>query len=125
MDYTTKRILVADSIPHVRFMIYNVLTEMYHVSCVSTGRQLYVMLTECKNDFDLVIADIGMNGYGSIESVEMAKVFGCDIPILFTTSDMSIAGDLPRRSYLLMKPFTSIDLMTSVKNILSKTQSSF
>ena len=113
-----KRILVADDQPHVRRLLHDILGDIYDVSCVSNGRQLYHLLTSCREEFDLVIVDIIMPDWTGKEGVEAARGLGSEVPVLYMT------GYEPEKNGFeyILKPFSGSDLISRVQKILYKDQ---
>ena len=111
----SKRILIADDEAHVVFILFEFLTgEGYEVSIVRTGKELYTLLSGSYEYYDLVISDVLMPEGEGIESVEMAQIFGSEIPVIYMTgfSDISLENDL-----ILSKPLNLSYLLEKIKEL--------
>lgn len=107
-----KKILVVDDDHVVRQLLHSILGDLYDVSCLSSGSQMYALLTACRADFDLVITDICMAGWDGDEGEEMVKAMGVDIPFIFITG-YATPGALDGKT-VIQKPFSMSNLLATI-----------
>jgi signal transduction histidine kinase/ActR/RegA family two-component response regulator len=116
-------ILVVDDDPDVRWIIAEDLREIgYFVTEADSGRAALAIL-ERGDPFDLIIADLVMNGLTGVDTVRLARRTRSDLKVLFCSGyvDISkfaedIAGDT-----LLKKPFRLDTLAEAVHTALQRT----
>lgn len=111
------RILVADDESLMRHSISEVLGTEYEVTCVATGREVYSLLTGCRELFDAALLDIRMPEWGGDEAWEMCHALGCEIPVAFMSGARLEA---PKGKLLLIKPFRREELLDLVALLVKK-----
>lgn len=112
-----KTVLIADD-DHVfvqfLFEIFNNIG--WDASVVRTGRELYLLMINQSIKYDLVITDVIMPNWNGPESVEMAKMFGAEVPVVFI-SGVDKVEKIPDEQFLT-KPFTTKELIDKVEILL-------
>jgi len=110
----SKKILIADDDDTVRRLLHEMLWRDYRVCCVSNGRELYQLLST-GHEFDLVITDVSMPHWDGDESIEMAKCFSGDVPVIFISGYAEVSG-----MAVLRKPFQRDQLLEAVHRSLGE-----
>jgi two-component system alkaline phosphatase synthesis response regulator PhoP len=122
---TAKHILVIEDEEHLAIGIrYNLTAEGYEVTTVGDGKAALAYLEEHGDRVDLVILDLmlpGMSGYAVCEAMRSA---GRDVPVLILSArtlseDRTRGFDVGADQYLT-KPFDLDELLSRVKNLLSR-----
>lgn len=112
-----KTVLVADDNPIIVQMLFELFNQMgWNVSVVRTGRELYLLMISQSIKYDLVITDVIMPNWDGPESVEMAKMFGAEMPVLFI-SGIDKGKEIPAEQFLA-KPFTTQQLKEKIEILL-------
>jgi len=108
-----RKILIADDELHICQMLIDMMPGDWDVSVVRDGKELYALMTSCRNWYDLAIVDVHMPHWNGEEAVDMAKVLGSETKVLYMSGDLTV--DLPN---IIYKPFTMGDLYSAIKEIL-------
>ena len=121
----SKHILVVEDEEHLAVGIkFNLEAEGYRVSTASDGVTALKLVEESPDDVHLVLLDLmlpGMSGYSVCESLREG---GNDMPVLILsartlTEDRTRGFDVGADQYL-NKPFELDELLSRVKNLLSR-----
>lgn len=116
-------ILFVDDEPSIRQVSEDILTGLgYRVILAENGEEAVEILRSRPNAIDLVLVDIAMpilNGRAAVKIMRMARP---DLKVLFTSGhcDAETIESLHEEGYLhfLAKPFSMLDLQSSVRNAL-------
>ena len=123
-----KHILIVEDEEHLAIGIkYNLEAEGYLVTVVGDGPQALSFYNEHPGNVDLIILDLmlpGMSGYAVCETVRQQ---GGDLPILMLTArtltEDRIRGFDAGTDIYLQKPFDLEELLSIVRNLLSRPDS--
>jgi two-component system OmpR family response regulator len=122
-----KHILVVEDEPHLAFGIkFNLERKGYRVTCVGDGPAALQVVEEPTDPIDLAILDImlpGMSGYAVCEAIRENH---WNLPILILSArtlseDRTRGFDVGADQYM-MKPFELDELLSRVKNLLTKAE---
>jgi two-component system OmpR family response regulator len=122
-----KHILVVEDEPHLAFGIkFNLERKGYRVTCVGDGPAALKIVEDPSDPVDLAILDImlpGMSGYAVCEAIRENQ---WDLPILILSArtlseDRTRGFDVGADQYM-MKPFELDELLSRVKNLLTKAE---
>jgi two-component system OmpR family response regulator len=122
-----KHILVVEDEPHLAFGIkFNLERKGYRVTSVGDGPAALEIVEDPTNPVDLVILDImlpGMSGYAVCEAIRENQ---WNLPILILSArtlseDRTRGFDVGADQYM-MKPFELDELLSRVKNLLTKAE---
>ena len=125
----TETILVAEDERMVRDMIVRVLTQKgYHVLAAEDGKQALDMAAGREQTIDLLLTDVVMPVMAGKELATNLTMANPNLSVLYTTgyTDNAIIhrGVLDRSVLLLQKPFTPIDLLSTIRRILDGRKTS-
>jgi two-component system, cell cycle sensor histidine kinase and response regulator CckA len=120
----TETILVAEDDPGVRALVVAALERYgYRVMTAVDGMQALEMFGAYGHLVDLLITDVNMPELRGPEVVKRIEESGSTLPVLyisgFTSQSLSLTDTLQQR--FLAKPFTPIELVQSVRNLLGRT----
>jgi CheY-like chemotaxis protein len=107
-------VLLADDDETICKLIRDMIPDAM-VSEVRNGKEVYALLTYCRDLYDLAIIDIHMPEWHGDEAVEMARALGVDTPILFITGDVMKRG----LADTLTKPFCIFELQSKIEELLN------
>ena len=111
-----KKILIADDEKEIAFLLFEFLENKgYDVSFVRTSRELYCLLSGAYDHYDLVITDIHMQDGDGDESVELAKVFGSETPVIYITG---CDDSLTMSRVTLQKPFSLQEIINRIEEVI-------
>ncbi|MBE9519571.1 MAG: response regulator [Proteobacteria bacterium] len=118
------RVLAVDDEPQVLSIIENLLTHHgCHVLTADKGSEALEIINRHKDDLDLVVLDIQMPGMSGDEVYRKLKVLNPAIRVLISsgyeeyTALQNIELDA-RRDRFIKKPFSMVELLQKVKDIL-------
>ncbi|MFZ5944748.1 MAG: response regulator transcription factor [Bacillota bacterium] len=121
----TKKILIVDDEPSLRFLISSALEdEGYYISEAADGLEAYDLIRKQKPD--LIILDVMMPGMTGIELCEKLKkdLVTKNIIILMLTAKGQLQDKIESEKvgadYYLRKPFSPIGLLEIVDGLLNK-----
>jgi len=115
------RILVVDDDSDVRQLSVDVLADSgYEVEGVKDGAAGWDALQN--NSYDLIITDNKMPRMTGIEMLERLYAAGMSLPVIMATRILP-THEFARKPWLtpdatLQKPFSNVDLLATVKNVL-------
>ena len=118
-------ILLAEDEPQLRELGETILTRAgYKVITGSTSEALKALVHEYREGVDLLLTDIFMPGVGGIELVRMAKARWPAICVLYVSgySGDQIKGLEPDAAFL-QKPFTPVELLSKIAELLARPSS--
>ena len=105
------RVLVADDEHVIRRIVERVLGRAkYGVECVSDGQKALDVLSERRDQFDLLLVDLTMPGMTGHEVVALARAQWPDLPVVIMSgyTQREVAGQLASDTVgFLEKPFTA------------------
>lgn len=112
----SKRALVADDETVIQGYLRDVLTSMgYIVDLVSSGRAAYSLGSI---PYDLILVDFLMPDWDGITSMEMAKAFGNNSPVIVITGNpLALPDECPYP--VLIKPVRTAELVEKIETISS------
>ncbi len=122
------RILIVEDEKHIGLGLqYNCQAEGYSVTLVGDGPSAITLFKKDPQAFDLAILDLmlpGMSGYAVLEWLRSNQI---EIPVLILSArtlveDRTRGFDLGADQYL-MKPFELTELISRVRNLLTRRQS--
>jgi two-component system OmpR family response regulator len=122
-----KHILVVEDEPHLAFGIkFNLERKGYRVTCVGDGPAALKIVEDPTDPVDLAILDImlpGMSGYAVCEAIRENQ---WNLPVLILSArtlseDRTRGFDVGADQYM-MKPFELDELLSRVKNLLTKAE---
>jgi two-component system OmpR family response regulator len=113
-----KRILVADDEVTICDMLEEILRPLGEVTCVHTGREVYALLTTCRDLYDVCVCDVMMPDWGGDEAVELIRGLGVSTPVIFISGHLASSLSLPSGCTLLTKPFAMHHLIDTVKKVM-------
>ncbi|HEX4131514.1 MAG TPA: response regulator transcription factor [Pirellulales bacterium] len=122
-----KRLLLVEDEEHLAIIIkYNLEAEGYEVLVAGEGPAALKMIEDDPLGIDLVVLDImlpGMNGYAVCEAI---RAQGLETPVLIlsarTLTEDRIRGFDVGADQYLQKPFDLDELLSRVRNLLSRRQ---
>jgi two-component system OmpR family response regulator len=122
-----QHILVVEDEEHLAMGIkYNLVAEGYRVTVCGDGRAALKLLTESRDDIDLIVLDLmlpGMSGYAVCESL---RAIDRELPVLILSArtlaeDRTRGFDLGANQYMT-KPFDLDEFISRVRNLLTYSQ---
>lgn len=121
-----KRILIVDDEASIRDLCARVLARAgFVVATASNGTEGLKKLQD--GAYDLVISDIRMPDISGLEVLEHAKLHYPSISVVlitgFGTPEAMARARASGADKILTKPFNPIELLTTVKEVLSRTNS--
>ena len=121
----TKILIVEDESGIVDNIVYALKTEGFEAHWVGLGASSLDVLV--KQDFDLLILDVGLPDMSGFEVCKKVRIFS-DIPIIFLTArneevDRIVGLEIGGDDYV-SKPFSPRELVARVKVILKRTKRS-
>jgi signal transduction histidine kinase len=117
-------VLVVDDESLLLTMAETILTDFgYHVLTASSGAAALRLLASAEPKIDLVITDMVMPGMGGRELMERIRQLGLALPILCTSGSVLPEGNKAATGFL-PKPFTSVELLTKIKSVISRNEGS-
>ncbi|MBU0549229.1 MAG: response regulator [Candidatus Omnitrophica bacterium] len=123
-----EKILVADDDVDVRGRFYEILSSLgYGVTCVPTGKEALLRLTEERPS--LIILDRDMPGLGGIDTAKKIREFdkGVKIIILFDREVEKEAEEIVKDLNLqgiIKKDFSTPDMMQQIRSVLEEGEQS-
>jgi len=115
----TETVLVVDDENLLLTMAETILTEYgYKVLTANSGQKALAMLSRDDTRADLVVTDLVMPGMGGRELVERIRQLAPTLKILCTSGYVMPADKQTGTAYL-QKPFTSVELLAKVKQVLA------
>lgn len=117
-----KRVLIVDDEPHVRTVVAAMLEkEKYRPVVALSGLDAMARL-ENDQHYDLILADIALNGLDGIRMIEKARAICPDTPVVVVTAlrDVNVTIDAMRKGAYdyLLKPFDTGQLLSTVKRAI-------
>jgi PAS domain S-box-containing protein len=118
----TRRVLVAEDEASVRSLIANVLLGAHYLVAVARdGDEALRLLESDTEPFDLVVADLVMPRLGGVALARRLRAGGPRPPVLFISGYSPHGlGEVEALGHLLPKPFTPAQLLTAVREAMSK-----
>ena len=111
-------VLVVDDESLVLTMAETILSDFgYKVLTASNGQKALAILNQPDSKVDLVITDLVMPGMGGRELMERIRQFDPSLPVM-PTSGYVLPEDKKNSAGYLQKPFTSTELLMTVKAAL-------
>lgn len=115
----TATVLVVDDESLLLTMAETILSDFgYKVLTASNGQKALQILAQPGTKVDLIITDLVMPGMGGRELIEKIRQQGLEVPIM-CTSGYVLPEDKQAGAGYLQKPFTSTELLSKVKSVLS------
>ncbi len=115
----TATVLVVDDESLLLTMAETILSDFgYKVLTASNGQKALQVLAQPGTKVELIITDLVMPGMGGRELIERVRQQGIDVPIM-CTSGYVLPEDKQAGAGYLQKPFTSTELLSKVKSVLS------
>ena len=116
------RLLVADDHILVAQGIEQLLRPCFgHVRIVNSGEALMDALMH--HTYDVVVADISMDGMSGIEAMQQARRLGCAVPFIFLTmhGGAAVAAEAIRSgaSAYILKSAAGEDLLHAIREVLA------
>jgi DNA-binding response OmpR family regulator len=103
-----KRVLIAEDETDICNLLMDIMPCEYVCSIVHTGKELYSLLTGCRNYYDLAIVDIHMPNWNGDEAVDLATALGSNTKIVYISGDHQIDG-------CLKKPFSADEFLAAIE----------
>ncbi len=120
----TGTVLVVDDEPLLLNMAQTILGDFgYRVLTAGNGAAALELLRDPSHHIDLVITDMVMPGMGGRELMDRIRQMSQAVPILCTSGHVFPPESRPGTDYLA-KPFTSVELLSKVKNTLRRHKTS-
>jgi len=116
---TGEKILVAEDEKDFRLYLYDVLSDVFDVSCVGSGIELYALLSTCHNMYDCVLTDLVMPNWSGEEGIEMAQLFGHKVPVVFMSGLVDGKPESIECDFIA-KPFNRDELYKVIRKALAK-----
>lgn len=118
-------LLIVDSDPLLRSEVYNSLSRQFAlVEAVATPEAAEALRQRCH--FDLIIVEIGLNGLSGLAWLNLLHSQGTHVDVIFTANsvDLQTAISVLRAGAhdLVMKPFTTEQLIASVQLCLERRE---
>ena len=119
------RILVVDDHPFIRQFSTDILSRSgYTVDAANDGAAAWLVLNT--NNYDLLITDHFMPRMTGVELVELVRASRMPLPVIMVTAQFP-KEEFTRYPWLkpsatLLKPFTTSELLKTVKEVLSTTE---
>ena len=119
------RILIVEDEPKLaKVLSHGLVTKGYAVDIVSDGKKALSRLSLHRDDYDLVILDLGLPSLGGLEICKTAREWGVTTPILILTAEK----ETERKVELLMngaddylvKPFSFAELTARMQALLRR-----
>lgn len=123
MTSVARKILVVDDASPVVVLCVNVLQALgYVVKGVNSGAAAVDILR--KERFDMMVVDYKMPGFTGFDVFTQARVLHPDLAVVLVTGHgtSAIVADANRLGFasILLKPFTSDELRTTVEKVLGE-----
>ena len=115
-----RNILLADDESRICSMLLDMLPDCWRVTVTHSGDEVYALLCNCRGRYDLAIVDVHMPGMGGDESLELARAFGADLPVLYISGDLGFRVPEGDKIRILHKPFSMADLMGTLGFLLGE-----
>jgi PAS domain S-box-containing protein len=120
-----EHVLLAEDSPRVRQFTSRVLEEGgYRVTQASDGVEALERLRESPGDFDALLTDVAMPGMGGSELARRCVELNPRIPVIFVSAyaepELDDEALHVTRSRWLKKPFSSNDLLFSIRRLLDE-----
>ncbi len=121
----TETILLVEDEPQVRAVAARALRAAgYRVLEATNGRDGVQVARRERDAIDLIVSDVVMPEMGGKEMVELARQFLPRAAVLFvsgyTAGSFPLPNDDPSASMFLQKPFTPLELLASVRQVLDR-----
>ncbi len=128
MDRAKRIIIVEDETAIARGLSFNFEQEGFEPVVFSDGPSVLAFLEEHPDEADLVVLDLMLPGMSGYEICRAIRERDRDVPILVLSArtlaeDKAHAFDCGTDQYMT-KPFALPELLSRVRNLLSRTQSS-
>lgn len=125
-EHDIKSILVVEDEAEIRAIYEQILSEMgiktYFAVSAEEGLELW---TENKEAFDLILTDLGLPGKSGWDLIVDIRKENKSIPILIVTGWGNVLSSNQVKDYhvqkVLNKPFTLIELMNNIEDLLNPT----
>lgn len=119
----TETVLVVEDEPAIRRAAERALSvHGYKVVLASDGDEALRIIREPESGIDLIISDLVMPRKGGRELFEALRTSGCEIPLILTSGysarDVEESAGLEGQVPFLHKPWTLVELLTSVRSAL-------
>jgi CheY-like chemotaxis protein len=120
-----KKVLVVEDNLETQLLIKVALRNEYEIQIVNGADEAILMLS--KNQFELVLLDLNLNGQGNGKSILKnirEEMHNTELPVIITTAyDLSLEDKKYFEEYangFVQKPFDKKILLNSIKQILVK-----
>ncbi len=119
------RILIAEDEPKLASVLTKGLTQKgYAVDVMSDGAKALSRLSLHRNDYDLVVLDLGLPSMGGLEICRTAREWSVTTPILILTAenetDRKVELLLAGADDYLVKPFSFAELLARMHALLRR-----
>lgn len=118
-----KTILLAEDHEIIREMVRDMLTRKgYCVIAHRDGREAFASFQESGNGVDLIVADVVMPGLNGTDLARKCREQRPDIAVLYMSSRIegrfNAEEDLVGNADFIAKPFSSVELLRKVKDLV-------
>lgn len=116
-----EKILIADDNVDIRSRFYEIFFSLgYDVTCVPTGKEALIVLTD--NRFDLILLDENMPELGGVETAKKIREFDQEVKIILLYEDKPPEDKNIKIQTAMKKDFSSHLMMKTILEILKEEQ---